>query len=77
MCACAPSVFILYKKDLKEMEKLRLSLNFIQHSGDSGEQKSSSSLRIHSLELQEEPILGPRQGRESCPHLGNWVARVS
>lgn len=28
MCACAPSVFILYKNDLKEVEKLRRSLNF-------------------------------------------------
>lgn len=30
-----------------------------------------------SFELQKEPILGQRQGRESCPYLGNWVARVS
>lgn len=71
MCACAPSVFILYKNDLKKVEKLRHSLNFIQQSGDSGEQKSCSSLRIHSLRLQEEPTLGQRQGRESYSHLGN------
>lgn len=59
------------------LEKPSHSLNFIQQSGDSGEQMSCSSLRIHSFELQKEPILGQRQGRESCPYLGNWVARVS